>query len=141
MRRDGNLKLQRRGRGDFDFHLGAHFSSHHAILRQSLRNRQLDKRDFDQITADGIEGEIMGAIDGKHSSASASLHAVSKTSALVKGASNASMVKRPTAIISLPKCTSVFRARVEPSKTTLRALSIWPINPSGTLPPRYSFNT
>jgi len=30
MRRDRNLKLQRRGRGDFDFELGAHFSLHSA---------------------------------------------------------------------------------------------------------------
>ena len=36
MRCNGNLKLQRRGRGDFDFDLGAHFSSHSAILRQSF---------------------------------------------------------------------------------------------------------
>jgi hypothetical protein len=30
MRRDSNLKLQRRGRGDFDFERGAHFSLHSA---------------------------------------------------------------------------------------------------------------
>jgi hypothetical protein len=40
MRSNSNLKLQRRGVGDFDLDLGAHFSSHSAILRQSFRIRQ-----------------------------------------------------------------------------------------------------
>jgi hypothetical protein len=48
MRRDSDLELQRRGRSDFDFDLGAHLSSHSAILRQSLRIRQQGKREFYQ---------------------------------------------------------------------------------------------
>jgi hypothetical protein len=39
MRCNGNLKLERRGRGDFDFDLGAHFSSHSAMMRLSSRIR------------------------------------------------------------------------------------------------------
>jgi hypothetical protein len=33
MRVDCNLKLQRRGRGDFDVDLGAHFTFHSLIVR------------------------------------------------------------------------------------------------------------
>jgi hypothetical protein len=40
MRSNSNLKLQRRGRGDFDFEFGAHFSLHSAIMRQSFRIRE-----------------------------------------------------------------------------------------------------
>jgi hypothetical protein len=39
MRRNSDLKLQRRGCGDFDLDLGAHFSSHSVILHQSFRIR------------------------------------------------------------------------------------------------------
>jgi hypothetical protein len=40
VRGNGNLKLQRGGIGYFDFDLGAHFTFHNAILRQSLWIRQ-----------------------------------------------------------------------------------------------------
>lgn len=40
VRRNGNLELQRRGRSDFDFNLGAHFSSHSEIVRRRGPDRQ-----------------------------------------------------------------------------------------------------
>jgi hypothetical protein len=40
MRCNGNLELQPGRRGDFHFDLGAHFSSHSAMMRQSFRIRQ-----------------------------------------------------------------------------------------------------